>query len=94
MLGDNVVSTEGDMWRRHRRITAPAFNNTTYRNVWDTTVRVYDEMIAAEGWEGVSETKPVNFSDITHKVSLVYFRQVGTHSDACLDSLRLSLLCS
>jgi cytochrome P450 len=25
-FGQNVVITEGDVWRRHRRITAPAFS--------------------------------------------------------------------
>ena len=68
MFGDNVVSLEGEMWKRHRRIAAPAFNHTTYKNVWDTTVHVYEEMIAAEGWADVSETPVTNFSKITHKV--------------------------
>ena len=70
MFGDNVVSSEGEMWKRHRRITAPAFNHTTYKNVWDTSVRVYEEMLVAEGWKdpNIRETKITDFSEITHKV--------------------------
>ena len=67
-MGDNIVSSDGEMWRRHRRITAPAFNYTTYKNVWDTTVCVYEEMLAVEGWKRASETKVADFNVITHKV--------------------------
>ena len=71
MLGENVVSAEGEVWKRHRRITAPAFNHTTYENVWDTTLRVYDEMLAVQGWKdsNVQETGVADFNKITHKVS-------------------------
>ena len=71
MLGPNVLVTEGDVWKRHRRITAPAFNHATYKNVWDTTVRVYEQMLSAEGWSdaNVRETPIIDFNKITHKVS-------------------------
>lgn len=68
MLGENLASTEGDAWRRHRRIAAPAFNHTTYRNVWDTTARVFEEMKVTEGWNGMPEANVANVGTITHKV--------------------------
>lgn len=67
-MGQNVVTSDGEAWRRHRRITAPAFNHTTYRNVWETTARVYADMLEQEGWVHVDETAPANFNKITHKV--------------------------
>ena len=74
LLGDNVVVAEGDAWKRHRRVTAPAFNHTTYKNVWETTVRVYGEMLSAEGWEDADaqETPITDFSVITHKVTPLF----------------------
>ncbi|KAJ6625855.1 cytochrome P450 [Mycena sp. CBHHK59/15] len=30
LWGDNVVAANGDMWKRHRRIVAPAFTNKTH----------------------------------------------------------------
>ncbi|THH08156.1 hypothetical protein EW145_g2891 [Phellinidium pouzarii] len=77
MLGENVASAEGDIWKRHRRITAPAFNHSTYRNVWDTTARVYADSIDKEGWSNVEETPVVNFNTVTHKVALFLIAIVG-----------------
>lgn len=68
VFGANILTADGEMWRRHRRITAPAFNHTTYQNVWDTTVHVYAEMLAAEGWDQVSETGETDINAVTHKV--------------------------
>ncbi len=67
-MGLNVVSAEGEFWKRHRRITAPAFNQKTYRNVWETTANVYRDMIKNEGWETVHQTNAVKVNLITHKV--------------------------
>ena len=67
-MGDNVITAEGEGWKRHRRIVAPAFNHATYRNVWETTARVYNDMLRYEGWEHVDETSPAEFNRITHKV--------------------------
>ena len=47
----NLAGAEGgDLWRRHRRIMGPAFNNSTYALVWDETLRVYKDMMVNEGW--------------------------------------------
>ncbi|KAG6909412.1 hypothetical protein DXG01_000565 [Tephrocybe rancida] len=45
-----AASQDGDMWRRHRRIVGPAFNNSLYHMVWAKTLETYNEMVAAEGW--------------------------------------------
>ena len=70
-LGANLLTTEGEIWRRHRRIAAPAFNHRTYQNVWDTTADVYDEMSKKEGWNNVNEVRDVNINEITHKVNSI-----------------------
>ncbi|KAF7351367.1 Cytochrome P450 [Mycena sanguinolenta] len=41
--GDNVVSTEGAKWRRHRKVANPAFNEVGNAFVWVETVRVVNE---------------------------------------------------
>ena len=38
-FGPNVVSSEGDLWRFHYRVTAPSFGNNTNYLVWDETRR-------------------------------------------------------
>lgn len=37
-FGQNVSSVNGAEWQRHRRITAPAFNEQTMRFVWEESV--------------------------------------------------------
>jgi hypothetical protein len=48
--GLNLVTSNKDDWRRHRRIMGPAFNTSTYSIVWTETLRVYRDIITAEGW--------------------------------------------
>lgn len=68
-MGVNVVASEGEAWKRHRRIAAPAFNHTTYQNVWSTTTTVYHSMIEKEGWTNAKEVRIADTNLITHKVS-------------------------
>ncbi|KAL5512726.1 hypothetical protein ACEPAG_2992 [Sanghuangporus baumii] len=77
IMGDNVVTSEGEDWKRHRRIVAPAFNHATYRNVWETTAKVYEDMLKQEGWEHVDTTPPAEFNKITHKLALFLIAIVG-----------------
>ncbi|KAJ7439724.1 cytochrome P450 [Mycena galericulata] len=39
------------MWKRHRRIMAPAFTSKTYSLIVDETIAAYREMIGAERWD-------------------------------------------
>ncbi|EJD03280.1 cytochrome P450 [Fomitiporia mediterranea MF3/22] len=77
IMGDNVVTTEGEAWKKHRRITGPAFNHATYRNVWETVARVYEDMLNQEGWRHVDETPAANFNQVTHKLALFLIAIVG-----------------
>ena len=65
-----MFSTNGEVWRRHRRVISPALNHVTYRNVWDTTANVYKEMIKEEGWLDTGGGKELDMNENTHKVSL------------------------
>ncbi|KAL4746662.1 hypothetical protein BDW72DRAFT_207140 [Aspergillus terricola var. indicus] len=38
-FGPNVVSTEGDLWRFHLRVTLPPFGESVHRAVWSETLR-------------------------------------------------------
>lgn len=64
----NLVASEKETWRRHRRIMGPAFNNRTFRLVWDETVKLYDDMIKTEGWDKVDSFEIDRFQSRSFKV--------------------------
>lgn len=39
LYGANVVVTEGQLWRRHRKTTAPSFSEKNNRVVWDESLK-------------------------------------------------------
>ena len=41
--GENLVASEGDKWRRHRKVVAPTFGEANNRLVWDECLRICDE---------------------------------------------------
>ncbi|KAJ3533382.1 hypothetical protein NM208_g8017 [Fusarium decemcellulare] len=45
IFGRNVVTTEGDTWVRHRRITTPPFNERNSALVWNESKRQATEML-------------------------------------------------
>ncbi|PSS02162.1 cytochrome P450 [Coniella lustricola] len=42
MYGVNLVTTNGKLWERHRRITTPPFNESVSETVWDESARQAD----------------------------------------------------
>ncbi|KAH7067669.1 putative cytochrome P450 [Paraphoma chrysanthemicola] len=47
--GQNVSSTQGEEWKRHRRITAQAFNEQTTKRCWEETMREAGQMELESG---------------------------------------------
>ncbi|KAI0261646.1 cytochrome P450 [Gloeopeniophorella convolvens] len=44
MYGHNIVASEGDEWKKIRKIAAPAFSERNNKLVWDETVRIMVDM--------------------------------------------------
>ncbi|PCH40705.1 cytochrome P450 [Wolfiporia cocos MD-104 SS10] len=62
--GENVVVTEHDEWKRHRKVTAPAFTERNMRLVWDVTTKSFEELCEVV-WNGLNEIAVDNIADIT-----------------------------
>ncbi|KAK0452607.1 cytochrome P450 [Armillaria borealis] len=45
MWGMNLFAADGDVWRKHRRVVGPVFNNKLYKSVWNQTQMTYNEML-------------------------------------------------
>ncbi|KAK1216268.1 hypothetical protein PQX77_021104 [Marasmius sp. AFHP31] len=71
LYGGNVFTTEGDEWRKHRRIVGPAFGNSLYQLVWDQSVQTYRDMVAGEGWAGKKTVEVSKLQDATFKFALI-----------------------
>ena len=51
-FGPNVVSTEGDLWRLHQRITVPSLGESVNRLVWAETFRQTKSLVSS--WVSVA----------------------------------------
>lgn len=49
-LGQGILTSEGEQWRKHRRVVQPAFHRKRLRSFGDTMVRLADEAI--DRWDG------------------------------------------
>jgi len=76
--GPSVITVvDRDQWRRHRRIFGPAFNNNTYKLVWNTTQKVYADMIVSEGWVGNATTDVPCVQQLISKFTLIIIATCG-----------------
>ncbi|KAL8710831.1 MAG: hypothetical protein Q9220_004634 [cf. Caloplaca sp. 1 TL-2023] len=50
LYGKNVVSTEGSLWKHHRKTVSPPFNERNNRLVWAESLRQAQGMV--KGWMG------------------------------------------
>jgi cytochrome P450 len=57
LYGNNIVSTTGDEWKLHRRITSRAFSPKTLQLVYTETMRHVRQMMAT--WERSYDGKSV-----------------------------------
>ena len=52
-----IVQVEGEDWQRHRRLTAPSFNERTSSLVWDEARRQARDMLSSWSQQGLGGTK-------------------------------------
>ncbi|KAJ9654829.1 hypothetical protein H2198_006184 [Neophaeococcomyces mojaviensis] len=60
VFGPNVNTVDGEAWQRHRRLTAPSFNERLSSSVWNESRRQAQQMLKtwlATGANGVSTTR-------------------------------------
>ncbi|TFK72488.1 cytochrome P450 [Pluteus cervinus] len=77
IFGMNLVTAEGELWRKHRRIVGPAFANDLYQFVWQETRNIYKDMIETEGWSNVDTVSVSAVQNLTFKVALLVIGNCG-----------------
>lgn len=77
IFGPSILTSEGEEWKRYRKVAAPAFSDRNYKMVWDETVRVVNGFFDT-AW-GDQEIVVVDHcvSDITLPISLCIICAAG-----------------
>lgn len=78
IYGKNVVSTEGSIWRHHRKITSPPFTERNNRVVWQESL--HQAKVMMTGWMGPDDdvSKPLyDVSDQAMRLSLHVISRAG-----------------
>ncbi|KAG8682517.1 hypothetical protein FRC11_014771 [Ceratobasidium sp. 423] len=80
IFGKNLLSAEGDEWRRQRRIVAPVFSEKNNRLVQSSAKGFVDQMINEWGYETPTRIQDVD-NDITMQITLCVIAKAGFGQD-------------
>ncbi|KAL5522930.1 hypothetical protein ACEPAF_1197 [Sanghuangporus sanghuang] len=75
-FGRNIVATEGDEWKKHRKLANPAFSEPNNKLVWDEAVRITTDMID-NVWENREVVEVDHAVDITLQIALLIIGSAG-----------------
>ncbi|KAH8827539.1 cytochrome P450 [Flagelloscypha sp. PMI_526] len=75
--GMNLISSDNDTWRRHRRILGEAFNVKLYDLVLEKSMNLYDQMSSGEGWDKLDRVEVGAVQHLTFKFALLLITICG-----------------
>ena len=78
VYGKNLVSSEGQMWRHHRKIMSPPFTEENNHLVWAESIYQAEAML--KSWVGVNDEKAQAISTVavdTMRLSLYVISRAG-----------------
>ncbi|KAF8493430.1 hypothetical protein F5888DRAFT_822672 [Russula emetica] len=76
-FGPNVVVSEGEEWKKYRKIVAPAFSERNNKLVWDETTRFMTDLFD-NVWGDKSEIFVDHCVDITFPIALSVISAAGS----------------
>lgn len=68
LLGDGLLTSEGDFWMKQRRLAQPAFHRKKLAGFVNTMVNCTDDLL--KKWEGFEQDKPVNMAHEMMEIAL------------------------
>jgi cytochrome P450 len=80
-FGPNVVSVEGDAWRKHIRITVPPFGEAVNKLVWEETFRQTNMLASSWANSGSGDLKRDIYSLTVNIMSCVGFGKPAEWTD-------------
>ncbi|KAN0113944.1 Cytochrome P450 [Russula decolorans] len=76
VFGSNIVASEGAMWKKYRKIAAPAFSEKNNKLVWDETIRIMMDLFD-NVWGDRSEVVVDHCVDLTLPIALFVISVAG-----------------
>ena len=78
VFGPNIVATEGEEWRRHRKIVARSFGETNNRLVWEETTKIVLDLFAHWDRQGNGdEFRVPSVREITREIAVMVLGIAG-----------------
>ncbi|OCH86766.1 cytochrome P450 [Obba rivulosa] len=77
LWGENIISSNFDVYKRHRRIVGPAFSGPTYAFVAREAARLYSEMIDGENWCQQKQVRVESINEYLSKFALGIISRCG-----------------
>ncbi|KAJ3575472.1 hypothetical protein NP233_g1074 [Leucocoprinus birnbaumii] len=75
-FGFNIVASEGEDWKRYRKISAPAFSDRNNKLVWDETVSIMNDLFD-NAWENKEEITVDHCLELTLPITLFTISAAG-----------------
>ncbi|KAH9998676.1 cytochrome P450 [Russula vinacea] len=76
VFGANIVASEGEQWKKYRRIAAPAFSEKNNKLVWDETIQIMVDLFD-NVWGDRSEVVVDHCLEITLPIALFVIGVAG-----------------
>jgi hypothetical protein len=78
LFGQNILSTEGEEWKRHRKVVAKAFTEPNNKMVWQNTADIIFELFRSWEMDGnVDEVIVENAGELTKDLALMVISSAG-----------------
>lgn len=75
-FGKNIIASEGNEWKRYRKIITPAFSERNNRLVWDATTQIMLDLFDTM-WDGQEEVVVNHSVDLTLPITLFVIGAAG-----------------
>ncbi|KAF9465378.1 cytochrome P450 [Collybia nuda] len=75
-FGPNIIASEGDEWKKYRKISAPAFSDRNNKLVWDETAKIMTELFGTV-WGDQTTISLDHCLDVTLPIALFVIGAAG-----------------